>query len=104
MPTNSFDTGSLIGTAVAHADAKEDVIYSTYWVNLTKDDVMKLKMGDKELCAVGSLIWKDATGTYDTYMYNMQCSGRAKTAPSIGGWKRKTILNIHIRQHPALWL
>jgi len=58
-----------VGTMVAHPVPSEGVTYETYWVRLTEDDVAKLKSGEKRLCAVGSVIWTDPSGTYETFMY-----------------------------------
>lgn len=58
-----------IGTMVAHPARVESESYATYPVHLTKDDVTKLKSGEKQLCGVGSVIWSDPSGTYETYMY-----------------------------------
>ncbi len=58
-----------VAAMVAHPSREEDMVYQTYWVNLTKNDIKLLEKGDAQLCAVGTVIWSDSSGTYETYLY-----------------------------------
>jgi hypothetical protein len=76
LVTKSFDLAykdihhfDRISAMVAHPSRDEDWMYETYPVYLGEKQIKSLESGDAQLCAVGTAIWTDSTGTYETYLY-----------------------------------
>jgi hypothetical protein len=72
--------GGSMGTMVPSRQGEYDYIYRTYFGPvLTATDVEKLKSGEVDMCAIGSVRWKDTTGRYDTFLFTCMFQNSDKT-------------------------
>jgi hypothetical protein len=61
------------GPAGTLPSGTDDFTYTTYdGPELSKTDAQRLNNGEIGLCAIGSLLWKDSSGEYETTLY--QCA------------------------------